>query len=130
MKHSNVFYISAIVCIASLTLLFSSCSKKDTALNDPSKVPTVEEMTSYLANQGFDQKHIVFEKDRVIIEGDIIITISDLKQRLADAKVGPKTEQRRGTYIVGNAYNTNIKFYLEPGIPTVWRTAIEGAVNN
>lgn len=131
MKHSNGFYMSAIVCIASLTLLFSSCSKKDQALNDPTPAPaTVEEMTNYLANQGFDREHIVFEKDRVIIEDDIIMTIADLKQRVADAKAGPNTEQRRGTYIVSNAYNSDIKFYLEPGIPAVWQTAIRGAIAN
>lgn len=130
MKHSNGFYISAIVCIASLTLLFSSCSKKDQTLKDPSPAPTIEEMTNYLANQGFDREHIVFEKDRVIIEDDIIITIADLQQRVAESKAGPNTEQRRGPYIVSNAYNSNIKFYLDPGIPTVWRTAIQGAVNN
>ncbi|NML37594.1 hypothetical protein HHL17_10365 [Chitinophaga sp. G-6-1-13] len=136
MKHSNGLHISAAICIVALTTLFFSCSKNDKDLKDPSPVPNAkEEMTNYLVNQGFDQQHIVFDKDRVVIEGDIVITIPELKKRVADWKAEqksgvPQTEQRRGTYIVGNAYNTNIKFYIDPAVPTVWRTAIEGAVNN
>lgn len=136
MKHPHGHPLGATFCIVALTILFFSCSKNDKDLKDPSPVPNAkEEMINYLASQGFDQQHIVFDKDRVIIEDDIVITIPELKQRVADWKAAqksgvPQTEQRRGTYIVGNAYNTNIKFYLDPGIPTVWRTAIQGAVNN
>jgi len=134
MKHPNGRYFSAAICIASLMIFFSSCSKKD--LKDPSPVPNAkEEMTNYLVAQGFDQRHIVFDENRVIIESDIVITIPELQQRVAtwkkEQQAGvPQTEQRRGTYIVSNAYNTNIKFYIEPTVPLVWRNAIQGAVNN
>ncbi|WP_235938587.1 M57 family metalloprotease [Chitinophaga solisilvae] len=130
MKHSNGFFISAVICMTSLTLLFSSCSKNEKELQVPSPAPNAEEMTNYLVNQGFDREHIVFDKDRVVIESDIIMSLSDLKQRTAEWKAKPETEHRRGTYIVSNTYNTNIKFYLDPAIPQVWRTAIQGAVNN
>ena len=136
MKHSNGFFISSAICIASLMIFFSSCSKKDKELKDPTPVSNVEaEMTNYLVKQGFDEQHIVFEKDRVVIESDIIITIPELKQRVADWKKEqqsgvPQTEQRRNTYIVSNAYNTNIKFYIDPAVPANWQTAIQGAVNN
>lgn len=135
MKHPNGFYISAVLCIASL-MIFSSCSKNDKDLKNPSPAPNaVEDMTNYLVNQGFDRQHIVFDKDRVVIESDIIITIPELKQRVAGWKKEqqsgvPQTEQRRGTYIVSNAYNTNIKFYIDPAVPANWQTAIQGAVNN
>jgi Dual-action HEIGH metallo-peptidase len=136
MKHSNGHFIRSVICIASLLILFSSCSKNDKALKDPAPVPSaVDEMTNYLVSLGFDQKHIVFANDRVVIESDIVITIPELKQRVAawkaEQKSGvPQTEQRRGTYIVSNAYNTNIKFYIEPAVPAAWVTAIQGAVNN
>ncbi|MBC9930286.1 M57 family metalloprotease [Chitinophaga qingshengii] len=135
MKHSNGCYISSFICIASLTLLFA-CSKGDKDLKDPAPIPNAQEsMTNYLVHQGFDRQHIVFDKDRVVIDGDIIIGMNDLKQRTADWEAEqrsgvPATEQKRGPYLISNAYNNNVKFYIDPGVPPVWVTAIQGAVAN
>ncbi|MGN8038071.1 M57 family metalloprotease [Chitinophaga sp. 22321] len=135
MKHSNGSYISSVCCLVASMFLFSSCSKKDKDPNGLSPTSPVKEMTNYLVSQGFDEQHIVFDKDRVVIESDIIMTIPDLEQRVAtwkrEIQAGvPQTEQRRNTYIVSNAYNANIKFYIDPAVPANWRTAIQGAVNN
>ncbi|TWF38983.1 dual-action HEIGH metallo-peptidase [Chitinophaga polysaccharea] len=135
MKHPSGHYTCSVICIASLMLLFTSCSKNDKESKDLTPAPNVQEMTNYLVNQGFSEQQIVFGKDRVVIESDIIITLAELEQRVATWKKEhqpgvPQTEQRRGTYIVSNVYNTNIKFYIDPAVPADWKTAIQGAVDN
>ena len=120
--------------LALLVIFFSACSQKDKELKDTSPADNTAEMTSYLVSQGFDAQKIVYEKDRVVVESDIIMTIPELKARVEqwkkDGATGPQTEQRRNTYIVSNTYNTNVRFYIESSVPTAWRTAIQGAVNN
>jgi len=120
--------------LALLVIFFSACSQKDKELKDTSPADNTAEMTSYLVSQGFDAQKIVYEKDRVVVESDIIMTIPELKARVEqwkkDGATGPQTEQRRNTYIVSNTYNTNVRFYIESSVPAAWRTAIQGAVNN
>ena len=120
--------------LALLIIFFSACSQKDKELKDTTPADNTAEMTSYLVSQGFDAQKIVYEKDRVVVESDIIMTIPELKARVEqwkkDGATGPQTEQRRNTYIVSNTYNTNVRFYIESSVPAAWRTAIQGAVNN
>jgi len=120
--------------LALLVIFFSACSQKDKELKDTTPADNTAEMTSYLVSLGFDAQKIVYEKDRVVVESDIIMTIPELKARVEqwkkDGATGPQTEQRRNTYIVSNTYNTNVRFYIESSVPTAWRTAIQGAVNN
>jgi hypothetical protein len=133
MKHPLRFHIHSTIYLALLIILFSACSQKDKELKDAAPADQTAEMTSYLVSQGFDKEKIVYEKDRVIVESDIIMTIPELQQRVAEWKKDagvPQTEQRRHTYIVSNTYNTNVRIYIEPSVPTAWRTAIQGAVNN
>ncbi len=134
MKHPFKLHLYSIICFALLLTVFTSCSQKDKELQDSAPVPDTEEMTNYLVSQGFDKDQIVFGPERVVIESDIILTIPELKQRVADWKKDqsgdPQTEQRRHTYIVSNTYNNNVRIYIEPSVPTAWRTAIQGAVNN
>jgi hypothetical protein len=132
MKHPKLSMYSTV--LALFIILFSSCSQKDKELKDAAPADNTEEMTSYLVSQGFDAQKIVFEKDRVVIESDIIMTMPELKARVdqwkKDGATIPQTEQRRNTYIVSNTYNNNVRIYIEPAVPTAWRTAIQGAVNN
>lgn len=133
MKHPKLSMYSTFY-FAFLIILFSACSQKDKELKDAAPADNTAEMTSYLVSQGFDAKKIVYEKDRVVVESDIIMTIPELKARVEqwkkDGATGPQTEQRRNTYIVSNTYNNNVRIYIEPSVPTAWRTAIQGAVNN
>ncbi|OQP58800.1 hypothetical protein A4R26_22825 [Niastella populi] len=123
LKTNSMLFLAAVV------LLTASCAKSSSAPEAPASQENTEEITSYLASQGFDQKQIVFEDDRVIVEKDIILTRAELQQRIADWKTAT-TEQRRHNYIVSNSYNSNITIYIDPAVPTAWRTAIQGAVNN
>jgi hypothetical protein len=133
MKHPKKTHIYSTV-LALLVVLFSACSQKDKELKDAAPADNTAEMTEYLVSQGFDAQKVVFEKDKVVIESDIIMTIPELKARVEqwkkDGAPGPQTEQRRHTYIVSNTYNTNVRIYIEPAVPSAWRTAIQGAVNN
>lgn len=133
MKHPKKTHIYSTV-LALVVIFFSACSQKDKELKDASPADNTAEMTSYLVSQGFDAQKIVYEKDRVVVESDIIMTLPELKARVdqwkKDGATVPQTEQRRNTYIVSNTYNTNVRIYIEPAVPAAWRTAIQGAVNN
>jgi hypothetical protein len=133
MMHPKKTHLYSTV-LALFVILFSACSQKDKELKDAAPADNTAEMTSYLVSQGFDAQKIVYEKDRVVVESDIIMTIPELKARVdqwkKDGATGPQTEQRRNTYIVSNTYNTNVRIYIESSVPSAWRTAIQGAVNN
>ena len=122
LKTSSMLFLAAV-------LLIASCSKKAVESEESTDQQNREEITSYLASQGFDQQQVVFEDERVIVEKDIILSLPELKQRIASWKIA-ETEQRRNTYIVSNSYNSNITIYIDPAVPSNWRTAIQGAVNN
>ncbi|KAA2243808.1 hypothetical protein F0L74_15140 [Chitinophaga agrisoli] len=122
------------ICLALLVALFSSCAQKDKSTNEAAPEASIQEMTNYLTSLGFDKQKIVFEADRVIVESDIIMTLPELQQRTItwnkEKAGGPQTEQRRNTYIISNTYNNNVRIFIESSVPTAWRTAIQGAVNN
>jgi hypothetical protein len=121
--------VNAVLFLAAALVLIASCTKKSVTPSAPTNPENTEEIISYLASQGFDQQQIVFDNDRVIVEKDVILSLSELQQRIADWK-STGTEQRRNTYIVSNSYNSNITIYIDPAVPSNWRTAIQGAVNN
>ena len=128
-KHMRELRTDSMLFLAVVLLLLASCAKKSVAPDEATGQENTEEIASYLASQGFDQQQIVFENDRVIVEKDIIFTLPELQQRIASWK-STQTEQRRNTYIVSNSYNSNITIYIDPAVPSNWRTAIQGAVNN
>ncbi|WP_207515279.1 M57 family metalloprotease [Longitalea luteola] len=128
-NHMRELKAGSILFLAATLLLIAACSKKSVNTEEPAYQENTEEIISYLASQGFDKQQIVFENDRVIVEKDIILSFPELQQRIADWKTAA-TEQRRHTYIVSNSYNSNITIYIDPAVPSNWRTAIQGAVNN
>lgn len=128
-KHMRELKANATLFLAAILLLIASCSKKSAAPEDPASPENTEEIISYFASQGFDKQQIVFDNDRVIVEKDIILSMPELQQRIADWKAA-QTEQRRHNYIVSNSYNSNITIYIDPAVPANWRTAIQGAVIN
>ncbi len=128
-RHMRELKTNSMLFLAAVLLLMASCSKRSAAPEEPANDENTEEITSYLASQGFDQQQIVFENDRVIVEKDIILSLPELQQRVAAWKTAT-TEQRRHNYIVSNSYNSNITIYIDPAVPSSWRTAIQGAVNN
>jgi hypothetical protein len=128
-SHMRELKTNSMLFLAAVLLLIASCSKKSAGSEEPANHENTEEIISYLASQGFDQQQIVFDNDRVIVEKDIILSFPELQQRIADWK-SAQTEQRRHNYIVSNSYNSNITIYIDPAVPSNWRTAIQGAVNN
>jgi len=137
-KHLKALYLNSMFALLACSLMLtSSCKKDEKAIDDvAAETATINEKAiSYLVDKGFDKNRVVFEKDRVIVEDDIIFTNADLDQRLAEAESSgdsnsPQTEHYRSDFLVGNAYNTNIKIWIDPGVPAAWKTAIQGAVNN
>jgi len=84
---------------------------------------------------GFERKDIVYEAkgDRFIIDNDIVISKKAVEDYLIKgtptvSDPNKRTEQRRYTYIVGNSYITNVKYYIGGSVPSSWRTAISQAI--
>lgn len=128
-KHMRELRTDSMLLVAIVLLLMASCAKRSVTPEAPGNQANTDEIISYLGSQGFDQQQVVFDNDRVIVEKDIIFTLPELQQRIASWKA-TQTEQRRNTYIVSNSYNSNITLYIDPAVPSNWRTAIQGAVNN
>jgi hypothetical protein len=128
-KHMSALKTNSMLFLAAVLLLIASCAKKSAEPSAPANPENTEEIASYIASLGLDQQQIVFDNERVIVEKDIIFSLPELQQRVADWKTAA-TEQRRNNVIVSNSYNSNITIYIDPAVPSNWRTAIQGAVNN
>lgn len=115
-----------------LSMFLFACSK-DNVTADANADDKTEKLVSYLETQGFKKDKIVLKGDQFILDGDVVISKEDVEKRLAnDANPDriPYGEHWRGMYLVSNTYNTNVRLYIDPAVPSAWRTAIQGAVNN
>lgn len=113
-----------------LSMFLFACSKDRIATEAK---PAEDKLVSYLERLGFKKENIQLKGDTYIIDGDVLITKAELAKRAAnedntDGIAG--TEHWRGSYIISNTYNSNVRLYIDPAVPTAWRTAIQGAVNN
>jgi hypothetical protein len=113
--------------IFTLSLFMFACSKDKVATE--AQPQDNDKFVSYFERLGFEKEKIVLKGDNFILDGDIIISKADAEKRLAD-EANPSGEHYRGTYIISNTYNSNVRLYIDPAVPTAWRTAIQGAVNN
>lgn len=130
MRMKTNFYASPLALLAIVVSLFLlSCSKTNDvpAVEQPDE--QVESLISYLEGKGFERSKIVLNGDNFVIDGDILISRADLEERVAK-ETGPSAEHWRGPYIVSNTYNSNIRIYIEPGVPAAWVTAVQGAIAN
>jgi hypothetical protein len=114
-----------------LSMFLLACTKDRIATeaqpkdNDP--------LVSYLEKQGFQKEKIVLKGDNFILDGDVIISKAEVEKRVANEanpERVPSGEHWRGAYLISNTYNSNVRLYIDPAVPTAWRSAIQGAVNN
>jgi len=130
-KIINKSRLLLLCCMIAVT---SSCKKNEKVTEEPVLSTRNEKIISYLAGKGFDKEQIVFQSDRIIVEKDIIFTNEDIAERMENDKPTdpdqPQTEHWRSNYLVSNTYNTNVKLWIEPGVPDSWVAAVAGAVNN
>ncbi|MCR5888893.1 zinc-dependent metalloprotease [Hymenobacter sp. J193] len=107
------------------TALFSSCSKQEeVAKND---APS-EETLSQIRALGFSTHDVKREGTDYIVEGDIRLSASDLKNKYADGKllrVGEE-EQYRTTYLVRGP--RTITLSVSSTLPSAYVTAIDEVV--
>ena len=113
-----------------LAIVFSSCQQDDEIAPTRNEVPT-EEQINFLINSGFERDEIRLEDGIFIIDEDILISQDDVNGYIAREKGSSqgRSEHYRGTYLVSDAYVTNIKFYISSSVPSSWVTAIRGAIN-
>jgi len=119
-------YVRQIIFLALSVFLFA-CSKDKVATE--AKPQNNDKFISYFEKLGFEKSKIVLKGDNFILDEDIIISKADAEKRIAD-DANPSAEHYRGTYLISNTYNSNVRLYIDPAVPTAWRTAIQGAVNN
>lgn len=132
-KKTQSIYVRQIHFIfLALSMFLFACSK-DNVTADVKAENNTDKLVSYLETQGFKKDKIVLKGDQFILDGDVIISKEEVEKRVAnEANPGriPSGEHWRGLYLISNTYNTNVRLYIDPAVPTAWRTAIQGAVNN
>lgn len=127
LRQSHFYFL-----LLALSIVLFACSK-DNVTTDANAGDNTAKLISYLETQGFKPEQIVQKGDNFILDGDVLISRSELEKRAAnDANPDriPSGEHWRGAYLVSNTYNNNVRLYIDPAVPTAWRTAIQGAVNN
>jgi hypothetical protein len=110
-----------------LLLAIFSCTKEDEKV---APAENLDPLIEYLESTGFDRKDIVFKDGNFIIEDDIVISKQEVENYMkgGSSLPGQRTDHYRG-YLVSNTYVTNIKYYIEPVVPSAWKTAIRGAIS-
>jgi hypothetical protein len=120
----SIFAICLIIAIS-----FSSC-QPDEEVAPVKEESGTEEQLNFLINSGFDRDEIQLKNGVFIIDEDILISQEEVDNYIARDKGSSqgKTEHYRGTYLVSDAYVTNIKFYISSSVPSAWATAVRGAI--
>jgi len=132
MKTKSIYVRQIHLLFLGLSMFLFACSK-DNVTADVKSEDNTEKLVNYLETQGFKKDKIVLKGDNFILDGDVIISREEVEKRVAnDANPDriPSGEHWRGAYLVSNTYNNNVRLYIDPAVPTAWRTAIQGAVNN
>jgi hypothetical protein len=130
-KKTQSIYLRRISFLFFAFSMFLFACSKDNAATEVQ--PEEDKLVSYLERLGFKKENVQLKGDTYIIDGDVLITKAELAKRAAAENVSdgtPSTEHWRGSYIISNTYNSNVRLYIDPAVPTAWRTAIQGAVNN
>lgn len=114
-----------------LSIVISSC-KKEGIVTAPKSGDDIKQLTDYLNSKGFTTENIVFKDGNFILEKDIIITREELTSRMKNEGTPgtPQTEHWRGPYLIKDPYQKNIKYYMDPGVPFIWNSAVVGAIMN
>lgn len=124
---------SKMICML-IFITILSCDKDDSNSVSPVAPVSLEAHYQFLTETtGYGKDEITFDhkKQLFTIHQDMIIAKEEVENYIAKQSTSPngRTEQRRYTYIVSNAYVTNIKYYLDSTVPVEWRTAIAEAIN-
>lgn len=119
---------TALLCLA-ICFLFSSCAPDEE--NVAPKEEIASDLIQFLENSGFDKKDIVLKDGIFIIDEDILISKEEVEAYVAlrNTQDNGRDQHYRGTYLVSDTYVTNIKFYIDPSVPSSWATAVRGAIS-
>lgn len=117
---------TALLCFAICFILLSCTPDEENVA--PKDV--AGDLIQFLENSGFDKKDIVLKDGIFIIENDILISKEEVEAYVALERSTPdgRDQHYRGTYLVSDTYVTNIKFYIDPSVPSSWATAVRGAI--
>lgn len=116
-------------------LLFTYSCDTEPELARPDQDSSLAKHFTFLEETtGFKKDLITFDKanDRFIIDNDLVISKIALEGYMAGKHLtldeNGKSQQRRWTYLVSDAYVYNIKYFLEASTPNEWRSSITQAI--
>src|SRR4051812_27299893 len=118
MKKTNL----AIVLLATLSVIFTSCRKNDDFTAAKTSVD-VKRLSEYVASStGYASSLVAFneETQTFTVGGDILISAKDAADRMA-ASQGPQTEQWRWNYLVTRTQVTNVDYFFESFVSSSWK---------
>jgi dual-action HEIGH metallo-peptidase len=128
--HFKARTVLQAVLMYTVALTLSSCSKDEDVVINQTEKPA-EAQLQFLENSGFIRKSIDFKNGTFIIDQDILISKEEVEAYMAldGTTPGARAEHYRGTYLVGDTYVTNIKFYIDSTVSASWATAVRGAIS-
>lgn len=112
-----IYYLTLSLCFA---LMLSSCSKKDIDTSPNPPLTTQEKV----ARLGFDTTGMVISNDTVVVEGDIILTLSNLEKTSPRQASG--IDLSNGAYPISYANQKYIVYYVSADLSS-WESAITAA---
>ncbi|MFY0254247.1 M57 family metalloprotease [Chitinophaga sp. 30R24] len=89
-----------VICLMAVVLLFASCQKKG-AQKEVTPDPVPAEVLAQIKSLGFSTDNVVKTKDGYLVEGDILLTADQLKEKVSSPIIRiAGTEQYRTNYLV------------------------------
>jgi len=124
MKFSKIKYI-----IIFNFILLTACSQNISDSQPDKPLDShIEQMKSFLAENGFPENLIKSYDSYFLIDEDILITKSEVKEFLSGKK--KQAHGGSGWGLVDIANSSNITVKAHSSVPTSWKNAIEDAIDN
>ncbi|MBC7848570.1 MAG: protease [Chitinophagaceae bacterium] len=120
-----LFKTSLIVC--SFTLILLSC-KKDASVKE-SALPVSEDVLTKIAALGFGNKDVVKHEEGYLVEGDIVITDEQLKNRPESSLLRVGEEEQYRTNNLVTSLPRNITVRVRSSLPSRYVTALNSTIS-
>lgn len=115
---------------AGLVLFTLSCKKEtvmETQATENDQAYTDQELINKLAGTlKVDASEIVLKDDVFYVHGDVMVSKSDV---VSEMSTGNQLKHQRHTYIVNATKVKDVKVYIDPSVPAVWKDWVRFAID-
>ncbi|WP_343744060.1 M57 family metalloprotease [Chitinophaga sp.] len=117
--------LAVITCLAA-GIMISSCDKSDKQ-QDPQPNPVSDEVLAQIKAHGFSTDNVRKTKDGYLVEGDILLTTDDLKEKASGItlRVGQVEQYRSSSLVTGLPRVITVKVV---GLPTAYIAGVDTAL--